>query len=258
MNDNPTALPTTALNGNVLNLSQLAGGTYRYRGTLIINDNINGNNTPISDVSTGGVPITLAVDGDVYIESDITYSYSSPNNIPQLNVYASGAEQPPSPYYPDYFYVDIGNIYVQNDVTEIHGYFAAEGDQVDLIPAQDYGHAWADLSTYVFGDGLFADCAMIDPATGIITTYADSGTCNRQLDIDGSVGANVVYLERSYGGLQPEASFACATNADCAAEVFQYSPEVWVPDAVGTSCVGTASQCIGDSYESVTYLPPSL
>jgi hypothetical protein len=237
--------------GNSIDLSALKGGNYSFNGTLYVDDNNGcGCSMPVTWVSEAGVPITIAVTGNVYIDSDILYSYTDPSKIPQVNIYAGSLCDPTKV---DCDNVDEGNIFVQNTVSEIHGNFTAEG--TDLDNTQAYNLLEQDFTSPTsFTDGLFSDCAEVN--AGVITSTANYDPCHNQLKIVGSIGANVYFLERSYGDLN--AITPNSTNAENAAEIFQYSPELWLPDAIDTSCVAPVAQCIGTSYESVTNLPPSL
>ena len=135
MADGPKALPANALSGqdnNVVDLSQLTGGTYSYVETQA--------NTPLIINDQGAInpstSITLAVDGNVFIEKNITYNDgASISDIPNLNVYAfgqtiTGTDTPVSPAESKTY----GNIYVGNTVTEIHGFYVAQSNDQYTAP----------------------------------------------------------------------------------------------------------------------------
>ena len=168
-----------------LDLSTLTSGVYTYNGDLTISGQLQ-----------PGVGVTIHLEsGNLYIASPgVTYaSYTAPNEIPRLSVY-----------------VKAGNIYVDNDVSEIRGMYYAGGT----------------------GKGNFYSCASgmgvpIDLATSP-TGYDD---CNKKLTIYGAVAANNLILLRTWGNLgafyTPD-----PVHPSESAEEFVYSPELWmVPDA---------------------------
>jgi hypothetical protein len=152
------------------------------------------------DAAGNGKQITIYVDGDLYINSNILYSYSSIFQIPRLNLYVKG------------------NIYVDPDVTEIHGVYVAQKAATG-----------GDINTCSPG------------TTGSSQSY---GTCNKQLKIVGAMAAQgQMQLMRTYGNL-----VAATGVTNQPAEVFQYSPELWLAEPVDG----------GFQYQSYTSLPPVL
>jgi hypothetical protein len=250
-----TGTPLTsspALTGNTVDLSKLSSGDYAYSAVggkpLIIDDS---NPIPVN------TDITLAINGNVFIESNILYASYNPTEIPQVNVYTGG------------FNSGDGNVYVSGGFngitipTEIHGSFTAEGNTVDTDVTHFLDNPWTTPS-YTYADGLYADCASLNSSTGLVNQYDAPYTgCDAPLKVVGSVEADATFLERSFGDVDTitydGATNPSDTNASNAAEVFEYSPELWIPDAKPTACPsGDLASCIGSSYESEVSLPPSL
>jgi hypothetical protein len=261
-NPSPVDIPADAITSpNTVNLSLLPSGNYKYvqangDGPLIIDDTVAGNNMAIPN----SVKINLTVNGNVYIKNDIKYApYSSLSEIPQFNLYAYGETNRlvNAPHATTY-----GNIYLAPAVNELHGFFVAQGnDQVN--PRYNF---FTDFGGQPegFTYGLFSTCATISGNT--ITNTTDYSTCDNQLTIYGSAAANVFWLERSYGGLSslsPNSPPTLptlppgTTNAENAAEVFRYTPELWIPDDNDLDCAASAD-CTTTTYQAETSLPPVL
>ncbi|MDB5166064.1 MAG: hypothetical protein JWM37_136 [Candidatus Saccharibacteria bacterium] len=90
------------------NLEGFADGDYKkYTGNVIIG--IGGNAT----INGDGRQITLVIDGNAYINTNILYgSYTDPNNIPRLTLIVRG------------------NLYIDSNVTELHGIYIAQAQGV--------------------------------------------------------------------------------------------------------------------------------
>jgi hypothetical protein len=250
-----------------VNLSTLTPGTYNYTGELIVDDNNNGspdecNGSPVTTSDNpipAGNKINLNVDGIVYIESNITYCYSNTSNIPQLQINETGVPDPAA-QSPDNGYLDdtpsntqfiSSGLFIQYDVTELHGFFTAEQHNAGSMINPERGTIFD--CAYMQGGTIYTSANLDDAASGVAPD-----DCDHQLQIYGTMEANLIYLERSYGDLNPEdagAMSAGPTNEDNAAEVFNYSPEVWIPDAA-TNC--TVGSCVTSTYEAETSLPPVL
>lgn len=177
---------------------------------------------PIGDVTLNGelaadqnVTIVVPAGHNLYIASNITYApYTKVSQIPRLTVI-----------------VEDGNIYVNNNVTEIHGVFYVN-------------HKSAADPT----KGNFYSCA-INAVTPIDSSNAKDhySDCNHPLTVYGAVTANKLVLNRTYGSIDGSMG-----NPIAPAENFYYSPEVWLaPAAAGTG----SSPAIYNSYVS---LPPIL
>ncbi|HUS25765.1 MAG TPA: hypothetical protein VMY99_00260 [Nevskiaceae bacterium] len=169
----PTTLPST-------NVSSLTSGAY---------------SSPVGITLPGGVVnpnqrIQLAVNGNVYITSNITYagSWANPSQIPLFELVVKG------------------NIYIAPGVTQLDGVYIAQPNNPGT-------------------DGIIATCATaaapVDPASA--TFFA---TCNNKLTVNGAFVANQVRLLRTKGSLyQSSPESGAATNA---AEVFNYTPAQWI------------------------------
>jgi hypothetical protein len=270
------SLPASAMTGpNTVDLSLLSqGGSYSYteqNGLPLIIDDTN-------SISTA-TPITLAVDGNVYIDSNIKYSYTSLDAIPELNVYAYGTTHPVTPG-DTVSAADsgtYGNIYVDSSVSEIHGFYVAQSnDQYNPYCAAGPTYTWTPgcdnyyempfsqppYNTEGFTDGLFSTCASISPDDKTIKNLTTYQTCDQnQLTVYGSVSAVVFWLERDNTSYNDVAGKTGTTNASNAAEVFRYTPETWIPYVSNNNdCTTDISSCLTSSstYDSEVSLPPVL
>ncbi len=160
-----------------------------------------GNGPPINVAP--GTTVTLYVQGNVYIKSNILYSNYALSTVPRFNLYVQGS------------------IYIDPSVTELHGVYIA----------QQSGVYKGDIVT----------CAA-NPAD-INEPY---NTCKKQLLVVGAMAAQGhMRLTRTYGNL--EAVPGNGTPA-APAEIFQYSPEVWLNSPPLTSL----------PIKAYTSLPPVL
>lgn len=183
-------------------LAGLTTGVYTYNGNITIH----GGTVPI------GQNITIVATGagnGVYVDGNITYPpYSAFSQIPRFNVYTTE-----------------GNIYVDNDVTELHGVYYSGG-------------SGANGNFYTCSTGSGAPVNLATSPTG----YDD---CNHQLTVYGAVAtANKLVLSRTYGhllGAPPRP-----------AENFYYSPELWMTPGYNASGSNTVK------YDSYRVLPPVL
>jgi hypothetical protein len=149
-----------------------------------------------------GKQISIYVNGNLYIKSNIKYDYSSLGQIPRLDIIVQG------------------NIYIDPQVTELHGVYVAQ-----KISGTNGGYLYT-----------------CEP--GAVTTAQPYSTCNTQLKVFGSVAAeNGVLLERTYGNLA-----SAPGVSDQPAEIFQYTPELWL----------SAPPAPDFPYNSYSNLPPVL
>jgi hypothetical protein len=159
---------------------------------------------------SSGIHVTIVVNGSVTLTGTITYDYNSLSKIPSLTVIAKD------------------NIQVLGSVSEIHGFYVAQG-------------------------GKFATCATKVGNTYVETTNYD--TCNQQLTVYGAVAANAIHLDRSYGSIigggvgEPPAQ---------PAEIFLYTPEAWL-GGIG-NCPADPASCLKNKsdYSVIKDLPPIL
>ena len=153
------------------------------------------------DPAGNGKQVSIYVNGNLYIKSNIKYSYSSIYQIPRLNLYVRG------------------NIYIDPNVTEIHGVYMAQ-------------------KTSTAGGSIYTCNA------GPVAAAQPYATCNRQLTVVGAMAAEEkMHLARTYGNLITAGG---VTNQP--AEIFQYSPELWMAAPAGSDFV----------YQAYTSLPPVL
>jgi hypothetical protein len=171
----------------------------------------------IGQVGSNGTKIGLFVTGNVFINSNIYYSgagsWTSTTNIPSFILHATG------------------NIYIGPNVTQLDGIYNAKGTIYTC--AQDIGVFYPDIYS----------------------------SCNKQLVVHGSFAAKNINLLRTFGTLKDSASGTGCVNqgapqsfpGSCAAEVFDFSPELFVP-------VPEMKQPNGGNpvWDSVTSLPPIL
>jgi hypothetical protein len=184
---------------------------------------------------TPGDSQTIYVDGDAFITGDISYTEENewtPSNIPQFRLIVRG------------------NIYIGSGVTNLAGLYVAEK---------------RDNNT----GGNIITCS--NPAGNgpmpINQIYTD---CVQQLTINGSfIAHNKVILNR-YGNsslryVRPDTEFPytnnnipCANNIQrgtCAAEVFNFSPEMYLGVPADTKPTSSTTQ---GKYDSIISLPPVL
>lgn len=111
--------------------------------------------------------------------------------------------------------VNNGNLNISSYVTELHGFYSSSKS--------------------------FITC--YDTSTNNEST--SSTVCNHPLKIYGSVFANTINLDRSYGN---------QLNQTSPAEIFDNSPEFWIP--ASSSC--TITNCISNNFLEENNLPPIL
>lgn len=206
------------INSNTLTLNP----GHNVPSTRLQNGRLTINTTPTISHLSNGESLTVYVNGDVYIDGNIIYSdgpYSSPEEIPSFRVIARG------------------NIYVASWVTRLDGFYIAQ-------PLEDGSK------------GLFYSCVDTDApfsAPSAESIASDCGT--KHLLSYGAVAAQEVRLTRSIGSLgdsSPAEFFNFATNSPTnggnPAEVFIYSPSMWLKQGLSGS----------SEFDSYTSLPPIL
>ncbi|HEY5667858.1 MAG TPA: hypothetical protein VIR03_01710 [Candidatus Saccharimonadales bacterium] len=198
------ATGTRPLPGNV---SSMTNGAYYSASSVnpFVGGNVNPNNK-----------ISVYVNGDVFISSDITYT---------------GAWNLSST--PLFELVVRGNIYISSNVHRLDGVYIAQANGAS--------------------GGTIYTCATT-AAPIALTDGAFYNTCNSKLAVNGAFVANSVELLRTAATLQ-QATAAETSNAagagNNAAEIFNFSPSVWMVQPLDTS--GTV-----DNYDAITSLPPVL
>lgn len=154
--------------------------------------------------------------GDVYLSGDIKYAtgigWTNPSQIPLFKLVVLG-----------------GDIYINSAVKQLDGIFVA-------VPQNGVG-------------GHIYTCAS-GPSTAVNLSALNNAytTCNNQLVINGTFIAKVVHFGRTYGSVGQAATDTLALNH--AGEVFNYTPEVWLPRKGASPA--------DNSYTAITGLPPVL
>jgi hypothetical protein len=230
-------------------------------GTVIYSVDTPSVTTQIGDGSPISIPdksnITVYVNGNVYINSNIIYtnsgSWSDITNIPSL------------------YLIVKGNIYIDPSVTTLDGVYIAEPTSpttttttgtIDTCASSNGAYSLDELA----GDALGPDAS---------TWEAGAPGCDRQLEFNGAVVAQNLELDRTYSSLRYavagedinniSGSHPCGTpgldvnasdaNAvDCAAEIFNFSPEVYLTTPGLQATSGPSS----GKFDEIESLPPVL
>jgi len=141
--------------------------------------------------------------------------------------------------------VATGNIYIDPGVKELDGVYIAKND--------DSGDKGNIYTCSVKTGGTFTP----EPAK---TLYSN---CDNQLTVVGSFVADQVNLMRTYGTLKNSTTgtncdnkgVTSSTRPTCAAEVFDFSPEVYLSNPAIESQGGNGG---ATQYDSIESLPPVL
>jgi hypothetical protein len=161
-----------------------------------------------------GTKVNIYVDGNLYLSDNIIYDGNSSWNsgtIPMLRV------------------IVLGNIFIDNDVSQLDGLFVAQptGATRGIIYTCVYGSAFA-------------------PPTLSGTLGTD---CDNKLTVNGAFAARQVQLLRTIGTLRE--SVATEPGSDPSiAEVFNFNPAFWIVQPTSGSGAG--------EYDAITSLPPVL
>lgn len=166
---------------------------------------------PLSGSVPAGRRITVYASTDVFINNDITYAAN----------WNSGST-------PLLQVVTTGNIYIRNGVSRIDGVFIAQRNGAS--------------------GGTIYTCAL-GPAA-LIPNGQLYNRCNNKLTINGAFIANQVQFLRTNGTRQQGSAGEAGSSANIA-EVFNFSPGLWMGQPVGPV---TGSP----QYDSITSLPPIL
>lgn len=198
-------------------------GTHAYKhtggGTITIG------NTPL----VPGANNALYTDGDVKITGDISYTGANGaggwNNVSDI---------------PSFVIVAKGNIYIDKDVTNLDGIFIAQGNGAS--------------------NGIIDTC-----------TNREFYACQKQLVVNGAFLARKVFLNRTYSSLRYSkqgentlygTNHTCGTSGtdvptnhtsdnDCASEIFNFSPEIYMSQpAMNPTSIG--------NFQSIVSLSPVL
>jgi hypothetical protein len=225
--DSATATPIT----NTSNFANLTSGSYYYDSASGANG---GQPLTLPAISVAnGVNVIIYVSGNVYITGNITYtgasSWTSFEQIPQLKLVVSGN-----------IFVAPGGL---NNAS-------CAGSATPCVSELD-GIYVAQPTTAPSTTGFIYDCTS-DDRDGSFPSYS---ACNNQLTVHGSFVANEIKFMRTYGSLINSTPSENCNSSD-AAEVFCYSPELWL---AGEGSPTSPTCQSGDScFESITSLPPIL
>jgi hypothetical protein len=168
--------------------------------------------------TSGGPDILYVIDHNVYISGNISYSPTSWTSVSQI---------------PDYELIVVGgNITIGSNVTQLDGLYVAEPDTKNP------------------NSGVIADCgnnqgqSVYNPTTDA-TFYSD---CNNPLVINGAFVAQYVQFLRTNGTVG-QAKSGDSVSSNHAAEVFNYTPELWLPRGGSNP---------SSNYDAISGLPPVL
>ncbi len=167
-------------------------------------------------VAAGTQEIHYITGHDVYISGNVTYGggggWANASQVPYFKVVVAG-----------------GDIYINNNISQLDGIFVAE-------------------STGGASGGRIFTCATGLRSAVNPTSATFYSTCNHKLTVNGVfVGKQVLFLRTTGSIGQAKNTDTLITNHD--AEVFNYTPEVWLPRGSGSPSGG---------YTAITGLPPVL
>jgi hypothetical protein len=247
-----TDLHSSGDGNETVDISSIPSGNYIYNGTgnLIID-------VPVGSSIAEGKIIKIYTDStkSVYIENNIPYDTNPPTpwcivqnttSCPQ-----DGSESPP--------FVQVvstnGDIFISPNVKQLDGMYVAEG-------------------TATNAGKIFTCSASTSPDSNEFSAMARDNLysgCDKQLVVTGSFVAQQVNLMRTYGSLRDSINSTnqaeenprsttrtCSNDADdgqqatCAAEVFDFSPEMYLSDPDSQFTIS------GLQPASFTSLPPVL
>lgn len=182
---------------------------------------------------------TIYVKGNVYITNNICYltcggdpNFGSVPTIPSLFIIASG------------------NILIAPNVSQLDGAYIAQPNSAS-------------------NTGIINTCAENSTTAYPVSVAVGNGdiftNCNTQLTVNGAFVAGTILLDRSYGSLRygqsgenplTGSAHNCGTQAelDCAAEIFNFSPEMYMSQPAGLTSSGPSKE----TYDYFTSLPPVL
>lgn len=173
----------------------------------------------ISGVAAGGMinagqKVVIYVKGNVTITTSIRYNpagWTTPDMIPSFRL------------------VVVGNIYIAPGVTQLDGVYIAQ-------PGEDPPG----------GGGEFYSCVVAPPALP-----SPAAGCDAKLTVNGAVIAHTMRLWRTGGTLSGSSTAESGTTSTNIAEVFNFSPELYL-DAEAELDPN------GYDYDAITSLPPVL
>lgn len=184
-------------------------------------------NALIKNGNPVGSPKVVYVDEDVYINSNIIFENSE-------SALAGTTWNQPS-RIPSFYLVVKGNIYIDKDVTQLDGVYIAQPRDI-----QSPG----DIYTCTNGTTPY-----VLPNSGTLRS-----DCNVKLTVNGTFIAQNVHFLRTNGRLRPSIVDNELASSGTIAEVFNFSPEVYlgVPDS------SLRRSAALKKYDYITSLPPVL
>jgi hypothetical protein len=173
------------------NVSSMATGAYGATGTTTIT----GGNV------TSGEKISVYIDGDAYISSNITYPGSwSSTNVPLFELIVRG------------------NLYISGGVTQLDGIYIAQPRSAGV------------------GGRIYTCATSATPIT--VTNGAFYNSCTNKLTINGAFLATSVEFLRTGGTLSqstPGETTSSNGAGNSAGEVFNFGPAFWITQPLDTS-----------------------
>ncbi len=208
-----------------------AGACYNYVEKLPDDTQTSTGATAINGHTLGvGAKEIKHVKGNAYISGNIAYNSGTRTSSAQIPLYELVVE---------------GDIYIDSSVTQLDGIYVA-------------------IPTSSSAGGNIYTCAFVSGASATLpsTTYQSGpSNCKRQLVVNGAVAAKQIKFGRDCGSLilsqanEPTNLNDGGTNAQTcgnsnhAAEVFNFTPEVWIRSSSATGST---------KYDSISSLPPIL
>lgn len=197
--------------GASVNPTDMSSGTYFRDGNLRLDNPAGGGDMLVAP----GKEITIYVNGNVTITDSINYVNGwNISNVPIFRVIANG------------------NIYMDNGSDDLDGFYVAQGESANT--------------------GIFYTCAETEPFSAD-PPFSDGlhSVCNNDLRVDGAIVAREIRTNRTQGTLSQANRSDPPPNTSAAAEVFNYTPEMWIKQPQAST--GSAGE-----YDSIISLPPIL
>lgn len=166
-------------------LNNLADGQY-----LVDKDGVT--NVAANGAIAAGKKVTVFVDGDIFISSNITYGAHNADNVPKFALVVKG------------------NIYIASNVGQLDGLYIAQP------------------TSAAAGNGIIWTCHTntTDPPTDVYLSAA----CRNKLTVNGAFIAQKVNLVRTNGDVASAAQDEAASSGNIA-EVFNFTPEMVIGGA---------------------------
>ncbi len=179
---------------------------------------------PGAVIPAAATPTKVFVDGDVFIDANITYA-AGPWTAPNI---------------PSFYLIAKGNIYIDKDVTQLDGVYVAQPDAAD---------ARGNIYTCAKWTGITGALPDLD---GTFMSECDGNPVPAALTVNGSFIARSIKLLRTNGSLRASIPTETATDPSIA-EVFSFSPEMWLAAPFSYSSTTT-----GTKYDAISSMPPVL